>query len=68
MRAVYQIYHFKGDENISESGYIISDPTERFDEEEYATESEAMEALRDYFHQHDEAEEEQFIVVKVFKK
>ncbi len=68
MRALYQIYHFRGEENISESGYIITDASERFDEEEYLTESDAMEALREYFHKNDEAEEDQFIVVKVFKK
>jgi hypothetical protein len=60
-------YHFKGEGEISSSGYVINDESERFDEEEYTTEADAMNALREYFHQHDEAENEQYIVVKVFK-
>ena len=45
MRVVYEIYHFKGESEISSSGYVITDESERFDQEEYGTEEEAMDAL-----------------------
>jgi len=68
MRAVYEIYHFKGEHEMTSSGYVINDESERFDDQEYATEAESMDALRRYFDENDDADGEEYIVVKVFKK
>jgi hypothetical protein len=68
MRVAYEIYRFKGESEISESGYVIQDESERFNEEEYGSEEEAMDALRGYFQDNENTDSEEFIVVKVFKK